>query len=363
MRIAHVIGQAIGGGVESVVLNYYKNIDRERYQFDFFIDTDSTVDFKKIVEPYGGRVYVIPPYRKAKEYIGELEKIFRQNKYKIVHSHMNTLSVFTLYAAKKAGVPIRIAHNHSTAGKGEYKKNIMKYMLRPFAKMNATDYAACSRYAGEWLFGKKSVENGEVTIFNNGIDLEKFKYNEDVRNAVRSKFDIENKFVVGHIGRFCYQKNHDFLIEIFEDVHKKRSNSVLMLVGEGKLLGEVKAKVKDRGLGDCVMFLGNRNDVNELYQAMDVFVLPSRYEGLGMVAVEAQAAQLKTIVSTKVPNDVEITKNIKFLDLSMHSGIWADNILVNDKTILIEDRLKKFDIKECVKKLEEFYEGLGNERK
>ena len=135
---------------------------------------------------------------------------------------MNTLSVFTLYAAKKAGVPIRIAHNHSTAGKGEYKKNIMKYMLRPFAKMNATDYAACSRYAGEWLFGKKSVENGEVTIFNNGIDLEKFKYNENVRNAVRSKFDIENKFVVGHIGRFCYQKNHDFLIEIFEDVQRRK---------------------------------------------------------------------------------------------------------------------------------------------
>ena len=161
-------------------------------------------------------------------------KLFKNEHYKIVHSHINTLSLFSLFAAKRAGVPIRIAHSHSTAGKGEYKKNILKYTLRPFAKVYATHYAACSRYAAEWLFGKKIVEQEKVFILNNAIDIDKFKFDEDVRKKIRKELDIENKFVIGHVGRFCYQKNQEFLINVFLEVYKKKPDAVLLLIGDGE---------------------------------------------------------------------------------------------------------------------------------
>lgn len=356
LRIAQVMGKMENGGVESVVMNYYRHIDRSKIQFDFIADNDSSIPQRAEIEALGGRVIEVAPYQKINRYLAELTEIFRKNEYKIVHSHLNTLSVFPLYAAKKAGVPIRIAHNHSTAGKGEYKKNIMKYMLRPFAKVNATHYAACSRYAGAWLFGEKAVNNGEVTIFNNAIDLDKFKFNEEVRSRVRRTLDIEDRFVVGHIGRFCYQKNQEFLIDIFNAVHQKNPNAVLMLIGEGDLEHAVRQKVEDKGLMDSVMFLGNRNDVHELYQAMDVFVLPSRYEGLGMVAVEAQIAGVRTIVSTEVPDDVAITDSIEFLNLSDSVERWTDKVLNGkERSVLLKGKSDQFNIHIWSQKLEEYY--------
>ncbi len=356
LRIAQVMGKMENGGVESVVMNYYRHIDRSKIQFDFIADNDSSIPQRAEIEALGGRVIEVAPYQKINRYLAELTEIFKKNEYKIVHSHLNTLSVFPLYAAKKAGVPIRIAHNHSTAGKGEYKKNIMKYMLRPFAKVNATHYAACSRYAGAWLFGEKAVDSGEVTIFNNAIDLDKFKFNEEVRSRVRRTLDIEDRFVVGHIGRFCYQKNHEFLIDIFNAVHQKNPNAVLMLIGEGDLEYAVRQKVEDKGLMDSVMFLGNRNDVHELYQAMDVFVLPSRYEGLGMVAVEAQIAGVRTIVSTEVPDDVAITDSIEFLNLSDSVERWNDKVLNGkEHPVLLKDKSDQFNIHIWSQKLEEYY--------
>ena len=356
LRIAQVMGKMENGGVESVVMNYYRHIDRSKIQFDFIADNDSSIPQRAEIEALGGRVIEVAPYQKINRYLAELTEIFKKNEYKIVHSHLNTLSVFPLYAAKKAGVPIRIAHNHSTAGKGEYKKNIMKYMLRPFAKVNATHYAACSRYAGAWLFGEKAVDSGVVTIFNNAIDLDKFKFNEEVRSRVRRTLDIEDRFVVGHIGRFCYQKNHEFLIDIFNAVHQKNPNAVLMLIGEGDLEYAVRQKVEDKGLMDSVMFLGNRNDVHELYQAMDVFVLPSRYEGLGMVAVEAQIAGVRTIVSTEVPDDVAITDSIEFLNLSDSVERWNDKVLNGkEHPVLLKDKSDQFNIHIWSQKLEEYY--------
>ena len=247
IRIAQVVGKMVNGGVEAVVMNYYRNIDRSQVQFDFIVDEDSTYIPREEIENLGGRIYIVPPYQKINKYIPALIKLFKENKYKIVHSHINTLSVFPLYAAKKAGVPVRIAHNHSTAAPGEWKKNILKYTLRPFAKVYATHYAACSEYAGEWLFGKKSMQRGEVTIFNNAIDLDKFKYDENVRNEVRKELGLENKFVIGHVGRFCYQKNQEFLIDVFEEVYKQDPNAALLLVGDGPDRKKIEEKVKKLG--------------------------------------------------------------------------------------------------------------------
>lgn len=358
MRVAQIVGKMNNGGVEAVVMNYYRHIDRSKVQFDFIVDEDSTYIPREEIESLGGRVYIVPPYQKLNRYMSALIKIFKENQYKIVHSHINTLSVFPLYAAKKAGIPVRIAHNHSTAAPGEWKKNILKYTLRPFAKVYATHYAACSRYAGEWLFGKKSMECGKVTIFNNAIDLDKFKFDENVRNEVRKELGLEGKFVIGHVGRFCYQKNQEFLIDVFEEVYKQNHNAVLMLVGDGPDRKKIEEKV-NINLKTRVLFLGNRNDVNRLYQAMDVFVFPSRYEGLGMAAVEAQLCGVRTVMSDRVPNDAVILNSTLRLSLNDSVQGWAEGILRKKDVGEIENcRYSEYDISKESIKLLNYYENI-----
>ena len=279
--VAHIMGKWNGGGVESVVMNYYKNIDRNRIQFHFLCDEDSTDIPYEEIEKLGGKVIVIPPYQKLFEYQKELYRIFKENNYKIVHSHINALSVFPLRIAKKAGVPIRIAHSHSTSNKKEWKKNILKMILRPFSKLYANKYFACTEYSGKWLFGKKVVERKELNVINNAIDLKKFEFNKNTREDLRKKLGIkEDVLVIGHVGRFMKQKNHEFLIDVFEKAIKQDDNIYLILVGQGPLEDKIKEMVKEKGIEDKILFLGQRNDVNKLYQAMDIFVLPSLYEGL-----------------------------------------------------------------------------------
>lgn len=360
IRIAHVIGKLNAAGVEAVVNNYYKNIDHNKYQFDFFIDADSACSPPQALIDMGARYYIVPPYQKLPQYIWALRKHFKDNDYKIVHSGMNTLAVFSLFAAWLANVPVRINHNHSTAGKGETKRNILKYILRPFATFFATHYCACSRYAGEWLFGKQLVEEGKVKIFNNAIDVANFSYNPVWRQAMRKELNIENKFVVGHVGRFCFQKNHEFLIEIFKIVHEKDNNAILLLVGIGELQEVIKQKVYNLGLQNSVIFLGARNDVNKLYQAMDVFVLPSHYEGLPVVGVEAQAAGLPCIFSDQMTLEAVIIKETLVLSLSSGSTEWAKAILetknFNKRNVIEDMKNEGFDIKTEAKKMEAYYD-------
>lgn len=284
IRIAQIIGKWLGGGVESVVMNYYRHLDHSKVQFDFICDDDSTNIPYDEIEKLGGKVILIPPYQKVFKYQKELRRVLRDGKYKIVHSHINTLSVFPLYAAKKVGVPVRIAHSHSTTNKKEWKKNLLKQVLRPFSKKYATNYMCCSELAGRWLFGDKAYDEGKVYLLNNAIDLDKFKYDKKIRDKKRKELGIkEDTIVIGHIGRFVAQKNHTFLIDIFNQFHKKEKNSILLLAGQGPLQEEIKNKVRELGLDDSVRFLGQRNDANELYQAFDVFLLPSLYEGLPVV--------------------------------------------------------------------------------
>ena len=340
--IAQIMGKWIGGGVEAVVMNYYRHIDRTKIQFDFICDEDSTNIPYNEIEKLGGRVIIVPPYQHIFAYLKKLKQIFKENKYKIVHSHINALSVFPLYAAKCAGVPVRIAHSHSTSNKKEWKKTLMKNMLRPFSKVFATDYMCCSELAGRWLFGNKTYDEGKVYLLNNAIDVEKFAYNEDVRKAKRKELEIaDDTFVIGHIGRFVAQKNHTFLIDIFNEVHKEKENSVLLLVGQGPLENEIKEKVNRLGLSDSVKFLGQRDDVSELYQAFDLFLLPSLYEGLPVVGVEAQAAGLLCVLSSDMTKETKILESLEFLPLKQSARDWA-NIIV--------ERKKKY--KRCVTKKE-----------
>ena len=311
-----------GGGVEAVVMNYYRHIDKSKVQLDFLIDSDSTLVPREEIESLGGRVFEIPPYQHVIEYQRELQRIFKQEGWKIVHSHINALSVFPLRAAAKAGVPVRIAHSHSTSGKGEYAKNALKAVLKTQSNRYPTHRFACSRFAGEWLFGKDA--NFEVVY--NAIDLNSFRFNVEAREQARADLGlVGGQFVIGHVGRFMAQKNHPFLIDVFAEVAKRRDDVVLLLVGTGETEASVKSLVDERGLTDRVMFLGQRSDVNRLYQAFDAFVLPSLYEGLGLVGVEAQVSGLPCLLSDAITREVDVTGECKFLPIDS-PAVWADEI-------------------------------------
>ncbi|MBR3881814.1 MAG: glycosyltransferase family 1 protein [Clostridia bacterium] len=359
IRVAQIVGKWLGGGVESFIMNYYRNIDREKIQFDFIIDSDSTVVPKEEIEKMGGRIIKIPPYQNLIKYMISLIKIFKENNYKIVHSHLNSLSVFPLFCAYVSNVPVRIAHSHSTTNRKEWKKNIIKMILKPFSKVFATNYFACTAHAAKWLFGKKCFKDGKVRIINNAINIRKFTYDEMVREKIRKELQIENKVVYGHVGRFVKQKNHIFLINVYKEILQQNENSMLLLIGDGPLEEKIRKIVKEYEIDNKVMFLGIKENVNEIMQALDYFIFPSLYEGLGMVAIEAQCSNLPVIVSDKVPKDVFITDNIISIPLSFKKEIWAEIILKrnfqsrNDMKVKIAS--SGFDITVEKNRLQEIY--------
>ena len=369
IRVAQIMGKWLGGGVESVVMNYYRHIDRTKIQFDFICDNDSTNIPYGEIESMGGRVILIPPYQKVVQYQKQLRNVLKSGCYGIVHSHINTLSIFSIFAAKCANVPIRIAHSHSTTNKKEKKKNLMKQVLKPFSKLYATDYMCCSELAGRWLFGDKVYDEGKVYLLNNAIDLDKFKYDEQVRTEVRTELNIsKNTLVIGHIGRFVEKKNHSFLIDIFNEVYKMNDNSILLLAGQGPKMKEIKDKVRLYNLQNNVIFLGQRNDINRFYQAFDVFLLPSLYEGLGMVLIEAQCAGCYCIASCEVPNIAKITKNLEFIKLKESPKLWAFSIIKSWDIDKRKDYSKEvcecgYDVNREVKKLERKYFELYKNKK
>ena len=361
IRVAHIVGKWLGGGVEAVVMNYYRHIDREKIQFDFICDDDSTDIPYEEINNLGGKVILIPPYQKVFKYHKELKKVFKENKYKIVHSHINTLSVFPLFAAWCAKVPVRIAHSHSTTNKKEWKKNLLKVILRPFAKVFANKYFSCTEHAGRWMFGNKEFDNKNVYVLNNAIDLDSFKYDKKVRKEIRKELNIsDDKFVIGHVGRFVQQKNHTFILDIFNEVYKENKNALLVLVGQGPLVDEMKNKCNELNISKAVMFVGQRADVNKLYQVFDYFLFPSLYEGLGMVAIEAQCAGLPCLCSTEVPMVAKASDNIEFLKLDDDINLWKQSILSKIDIFNRKDCSKKvstygYNINEEAQKLEEEY--------
>ena len=359
IRVAQMLARMDYGGIEMVVMNYYRHIDRTKIQFDFIVFEGSELPQRKEIEELGGRVYEVPSLRHPFAYSNAVFKLFEKNKYDIVHANMNTLSVFPLRMAKKAGVPVRICHNHSTAGPGETKKNILKNILRHFSKIYPTELFACSEYAGRWIYGDKA----SFRVIKNAIDIDRFRYNEKTRIEVRNKLGIEDKLVLGHVGRFEPQKNHDFLLDIFHSVHQINPKTALLLIGEGELEDKMKKKVEELGLKDAVFFLGTMSDCAPYYQAMDAFVLPSLYEGLGMVAIEAQAAGLPCFLSDRVPKEATITDSTYTVSLEQTPYEWAKVILKKtsknrraDTRLIIQEA--GYDIENEAKKLFGTYKGL-----
>lgn len=361
IRVAQVIGATGCGGIESVIMNYYRHIDRTKVQFDLFVNETSKIVTEEEVAALGGRIILTPKItRHPFRYIKFMTEQFTRGQYDIVHVNINALSVFPLLAAKRAGIPVRVLHNHSTWGRHEPLRNLVKFFLRPFARRYATDYAACSQRAAVWVYGKRKVKAGKVTVFNNAVDPSRFAFRPETRARIREENGWEEDFIVGHIGRFMKQKNHEFLVKIFAEVVKREPRARLVLVGDGELREKVLRQVEKLGLAGRVSFVGTVANPEDYYMAFDAFVLPSRYEGLPVVGVEAQATGLPCFFSEKVTREVLLTPGAKMLPLDSPAR-WAEEICAGAPQ---SDRgdfaasIPAFDIREQGKQMTMFYESI-----
>ncbi len=313
------------GGLETMLMNYYRNIDRNKVQFDFLVHRDFEADYDKEIEALGGRIYRIPklnPFNR--KYLDKLDQFFKEHQeYKIVHSHLDCMAGIPLKYAKKNGIPCRIAHSHNNN-----QSKDMKYFLKLFYKTkirkHSTTLFACSESAGKWMF-----RTNEFKVLNNAIDAKEYLFDEQKREKTRNDFKIDrNELVLGHVGRFAPQKNHTFILDIFDEILKINPNSSLILVGEGELQEEIIEKAQNLKIESKIHFTGVRSDVSNILQAVDVFVFPSLFEGLGIANIEAQASGLPCLISERVPMECEMVKGlVTQINLDKGAKYWAEKTL------------------------------------
>lgn len=358
IRVLHILQRMEAGGTQALLMNIYRKIDRNKVQFDFLVEYPEKQFYDDEIKQLGGRIYYSTVRKDFNilRFTNYLKKILGENsKYKIVHVHTYSIGYFCLKTAKKMGVPIRIAHSHSNSMTNDAKKYV-KILMQKLYIIHATDLFACSEDAGKYLFRKKSFN-----VLTNAIDSSKFIADSVVRQEVRRELGVSDFFVVGHTGRFKPEKNHKFLIDVFDKIKTQRLNSKLLLVGNGDPSDEVKKYIQEKGLKDDVIILTNRKDMNRLYQAMDLFVFPSKYEGLGIVAIEAQAAGVPVLCSNRIPIDTKVTPLYDRLPLESAVQEWAsqgialaDNKMAHTNT---QDYIisSGYDISATVKMMEEFY--------
>lgn len=348
------------GGIESFVLNMNEELQKE-CEFTYLVERDIKESDKTKIKKLGGKIIRIPNLTKdgILKHIINIKKIIKSNKFDVVHVHQCDLRIFVLLFAKKYGVKTRILHVHTT--KLERHPKIKKIFFSINMKL-ANKFLACSNEAAETMYGKKCKD---AIIIRNGISIEKYEFSEKYRNEIRKELNIpKDDIVIGTVGRFVDVKNQSFLIDIYSEYKKINFNSKLLLIGNGPLLDDLKAKAKKLGIDKDVVFLIDRKDINEIYSAMDIFILPSKFEGLGIVAIEAQANGLQCIVSRNVPVEANITEKINYLDINEKPEYWAKFISqinfkrYNKKEIIIE---KGYDRKSAALDLFNVYKGEKNE--
>lgn len=364
LRILHVIGIMSCGGAETLLMNLYRNIDREQIQFDFAVHSSQKGTYDDEIRLMGGKIIYFPHYNGRNHFVYKKKwQLFLQNhpEYRIIHGHLRSTAAIYLNIAKQYG-RITIAHSHSTSSRGNYLNKLVKCFMQFPIRHIADYFFACSKLAGIWLFGQKVCAGSRFYILNNAIDSKKFIFSEEIRNKARKEFNIENTFVIGHVGNFDCTKNHSFIIDIFEAISHKCKEVSLVLIGGGSpdLIKKIKKAAYQKGLRESIRFLGIRNDVNELLNAFDLFLFPSTHEGLGIAAVEAQANGLKCILSDKIPSEVKISENLEFLSLKSSSEFWAEQILVYKDGYIrknMQETIKKagYDIRDTALWLTNFY--------
>ena len=341
IRILHVIGAMDRGGAESMIMNFYRKIDRSKYCFDFLVHEERECDFDKEIRELGGNIYSIPRYKiyNYSIYIKEVKIFFAaHHDYDIVHGHI--CSCINIYSsiAKSYGIKT-IAHSHS-ANFGFSLDTIFTNVVSFRTKFIDDYFIGCSKRAGLDRYGSKIVESNRFDVLCNGIDVTKYHFDEKKRNELRAKLGIEDKLVIGHVGRFTYAKNHEFLIQVFNELQKIRPDSVLLLFGRGELEEDVKKQVQELHIENKVQFMGVVSNVYDYLNALDVFVFPSRFEGLGIVLIEAQASGLPCIINDTLTDEINLTDQVHRISLNAPKKDWVNTILDTK----VDNRLNGYEI-------------------
>jgi glycosyltransferase involved in cell wall biosynthesis len=345
IRVAIIAGVLHSGGKRNLIMEYYRHIDREKIQFDFICDSDSNGIPTEEIESMGGKVFLVAPYKHIVPHMKETYRILKGNKYPIVHAFDNTLNLFPMFLGWLAGVKIRISESISKGDKNE-KKTLIKYALRPFSHWFATDFMANSIDCGKWQFGEETYRKGRIYIFKTVIDADKNAFDAGLRDNTRNKFGWNDKVVYGFIGRYVPQKNPLFLINIFHEISKKQENAVFVMVGFGELEEEMMKKVSAYGLTDRVYNLGRRDDIRQFYNAFDAFLLPSLYEGMPVVGIEAQCAGLPIFFSKNVTEETTASELAYYIGLEKSPKEWSDLIISVVKEKMPERRNYANEVKE-----------------
>lgn len=326
-RIAVIMGKMHSGGKKNLVMEYYRNIDKSKIQFDFFCDSDSNSIPQEEIEKLGGRIFLIAPYQNIFKNMNQMKIICKKNNYKIMHSYNGTMNLFSMFVGWQCGIPVRISESISMAHRAD-NKTILKVILKPFSKLFATNFMANGEVCGRWQFGNKLFDANKVKVFKTIINTDLNKYDEKFRNVTRKKYGIEDNIVIGHIGRLTEQKNTLFVIDVFNAIVKKQSNAKLLIIGDGNLRDAMFARIDEYGINDHVLYLGRREDISQFYNAMDCFLLPSLYEGLPVVGVEAENCGLPVFFSTEIPEESSVCKDLGFfISLKTPPNEWAEEIL------------------------------------
>lgn len=344
----------LGGGIQTFLMNYYNNINRENIQFDFVNIYGDRFYYRDQIENNGGIVYDLPNYYKHPiKFIRQLKKIINDNNYEIVHCNMNSAAMLhPLIACRLSKAKVVISHSHNTSSDKGILKSILHSINKHFIPRLANYYFACSNAAGKWFYSKKILKSKKYFVIKNAIDTDKFKNIDLDINDYKEKLGIKdyNKVLL-NVGRFTKQKNQEFLIELFKEYHNIYKDSVLLLVGNGKLFENLKEENKH---DDAIKFLGRRDDVNKIMKVSDIFILPSLYEGLPLVGIEAQYCGLPCIFSDSITKELSISDKISFLSLNDSKDIWINEIdkLIGKKNKINDDC---YDIKAESKRLENIY--------
>lgn len=324
LHVLHAVPDMNSGGIENYIMNMYRGMDRSSIQFDFLVHHSQRAFFDDEIESLGGSIFRLPVLddKNALHYMHALSQLFSEHQWPIVHGHIASMAFFYLGAAERAGIPVRIAHSHGTSFL-HTPKGYAKRMLFKGAKRHANVRLACSTEAGRYLFG-----DSPFYLAKNAIDSVRFSFNADARRRIRSGLGIgEETLVVGHVGRYNLQKNHSFLVNVFDEVGRLNEDSRLLLVGTGELEGDVRRQVFGLGIEDRVMFQNVTDEPEAFYSAMDVFVLPSLFEGLPLVGIEAQCNGLPCAFSSEITHEVAISDLAFFIDLRAGARSWAERIV------------------------------------
>lgn len=363
IRVLHVIGIMNRGGAETMIMNLYRNIDRSKVQFDFVENEGNEAAFDAEIYALGGRIFHCPRYtgKNHFSYVKWWNNFFAKhaNEYRIVHGHIGSTAAIYLSVAKKYGL-FTIAHSHNARTQLNLKEIIYAAYAYP-VRFIADQCFACSRAAGVSRYGQKIGNDSErCIVFHNAIDTRQFRFDPSERNAMRTRLRVNDRIVIGHVGRFDRQKNHSFLLRIFQNIVLKAPNAVLLLVGDGTLRENIETYISDHGLSENVILTGIQSNVAPYYQAMDIFVFPSLSEGLPVTLVEAQASGLPCVISDHVPRESIITDGLVTVqNLDDSAGTWAKHILARIGTARTDHSAEVaahgYDISETAKWLEEFY--------